>query len=558
MTTDYKYMNDNYEKIENDMKASMYDIVMSEQEKTSAIIGKAQTTGNIKLQDTLIELCNGESECLHNLLEISNLFVENLQKLDSYSRELKKVEDKNIASIINGMRKKAKVERGNSPVTADEKLEEINKEQEEITKEQEELEEKEKAAQKLIEQVEQEQNSNSESEETVPEESNQEEVEQTENEQVESTPVDDGPIVKSVEVVEDEDNLEKNPDELAKTVGIDMQNGDLGNGVMTFDSMSAQGQSSDDNTGNADKSIELAKSLGINIPSNLGSGVITFNSTAKVNENGELEKEESTEPVEEKQEEVPEETSPQVIPQVIDTSNNENKQIEEEREQESPSPVIPVITDSPITEPEVKEEVEQNNSEKETNTEIEIPTNLKLFKNNFDEVRAILTSASQIEKLRLSRFSQEALLNSKNFFSNVTNNPTPTNTSGELVIPVANKETAEQVIPQTEQVIPQVSNGELVIPTATPQDQTNPTVGESTPVIIPGQTEQQPSLEQKLMDNNLLPNDINSLQAQIDQKMAQAKQLYDAGQTLEAQNIYNEISELSKNLQSQQGVAMAA
>ena len=545
MTTTYKFLNDNYEKVENDIKASMYDIVMSEQEKTAAIIGKAQTTSNIKLQEKLIELCNEESECLHNLLEISNLFVENLHKLDSYSRALKKIEDKNIASIITGMRKQRAVDRGQSPVDTAEELEEINKKQEEISKEQEELQEKEIAAQKLIEQVEQEQKASSGP------------VEQEQQ-------VSNDPIVKSVELVEEVSEEDNTPDELAKTVGIDLQNGDLGSGVMTMDSTSVQGQQTTENAANdkSSKGLELAKSLGINLPSNLGNGVITFNSSVSLNDNNEIVEETKEEKKEEQKEEPPiveeppkeEETSSVIIPQ-ISTSNEENEN-KEEPPQEENSPVIPVITETPIvpTEPPQEENVEPTPVIETTPVVEEPPINLKIYKKNFDEVRAILTSASQIEKLRLSRFSQEALLNSKNFFENVTNNSSPETVSTGLVIPVVNNEQSEQVIPQPEQVIPQVSNGELVIPTGIVSEQ-------PAAPVIPTQPEQPNTLEQQLIDNNLLPNDINSLQAQIDQKMAEAKQLYDAGKTQEAQNMYNEISELSKSLQAQQaeqGVAMAA
>ena len=54
------------------------------------------------------------------------------------------------------------------------------------------------------------------------------------------------------------------------------------------------------------------------------------------------------------------------------------------------------------------------------------------------------------------------------------------------------------------------------------------------------------------MDNNLLPNNVDSIQDQINQKMEQAKQFYEEGKTEEAQNLYEEISELNKQLQSQQ------
>ena len=546
MYTEYVFENREYDVALRNVKSILFDIVMAEQAKVTAIIGKAQTTGDEKLQEKLIELCNEQGECLHSLLEISNSFRENLQKLDSYSRELKRIENKNIANIITGMRKQKAVERGNNPVAANDELEEINKKQEELNKEQEELLEKEQEAQKIIEQVEQEQQ----------EPHTDEQEPQVEEQEQQS----EGPVVKSVEVIEDEE-MENNPEELASAVGIDIQGGDLGSGVMTTSSTTAI----DDK--NADKGMELAKSLGINLPDNLGSGVIKFNSTASINENNELvdpKNEESAAPEEEKKEEEQESSIPVIIPQVVSTPEEEAKEenkdenVEEKTEETNSPVIIPTITESETKEEtkpviEINEEQAQQPEMPQQSEAPQQDIEIRLHKNNDDEVKAILTSETQFEKLKLSRFSQEAILNTKNFFEiTPTDEQQPVSSSSELVIPVATNNQSEQVIiPQTEQVIPQVNNGELVIPQATPTNEQQSTQVVQVPTAAP--------LEQQLMDNNLLPNDINSLQAQIDQKMAQAKQLYEAGQTQEAQNLYNEISELSKSLQNQQqGMAMAA
>lgn len=61
------------------------------------------------------------------------------------------------------------------------------------------------------------------------------------------------------------------------------------------------------------------------------------------------------------------------------------------------------------------------------------------------------------------------------------------------------------------------------------------------------------NLEQKLVDNGLLPGDS---QAQIEQMMSQANELYAAGKVEEAQAMYDKISELNKQIQG--GAAMAA
>ena len=108
MYTEYIFENREYDVALRDVKSILFDIVMTEQAKVTAIISKVRTTGDTNLQEKLISLCNEQAECLRSLLDISNSFRENLQLLDSYSRELKRIENKNIANIITGMRNKNK------------------------------------------------------------------------------------------------------------------------------------------------------------------------------------------------------------------------------------------------------------------------------------------------------------------------------------------------------------------------------------------------------------------------------------------------------------------
>ena len=94
MYTEYVFENREYDVALRDVKSILFDIVMTEQAKVNAIISKVKTTGDVKLQEKLIALCNEQAECLRSLLDISNSFRENLQMLDSYSRELKRIEKK--------------------------------------------------------------------------------------------------------------------------------------------------------------------------------------------------------------------------------------------------------------------------------------------------------------------------------------------------------------------------------------------------------------------------------------------------------------------------------
>ncbi len=59
------------------------------------------------------------------------------------------------------------------------------------------------------------------------------------------------------------------------------------------------------------------------------------------------------------------------------------------------------------------------------------------------------------------------------------------------------------------------------------------------------------SLESQLIDNGLLPPDVDSKQAEIEKLMEQANSLYASGKQAEAEEIYNKISLLSKELQGE-------
>lgn len=70
-----------------------------------------------------------------------------------------------------------------------------------------------------------------------------------------------------------------------------------------------------------------------------------------------------------------------------------------------------------------------------------------------------------------------------------------------------------------------------------------------------GSTTSNQSLEQQLMDSGLLTPDVTTKQAQIEQMMTQANELYAAGKVEEAQSMYNKISALNKELQESVGIS---
>ena len=66
------------------------------------------------------------------------------------------------------------------------------------------------------------------------------------------------------------------------------------------------------------------------------------------------------------------------------------------------------------------------------------------------------------------------------------------------------------------------------------------------------------SLEQQLVDNGLLPADIDTMKKQVEQLMEQANALYKEGKTTEAQAMYDKISEMNKQIQAKEGNSLSA
>ena len=58
------------------------------------------------------------------------------------------------------------------------------------------------------------------------------------------------------------------------------------------------------------------------------------------------------------------------------------------------------------------------------------------------------------------------------------------------------------------------------------------------------------SLEDKLIENGLLPADVDTMKKQVEQLMEQANALYKGGKTTEAQAMYDKISALNKEIQA--------
>ena len=524
MYTDYVFENRKYDIALRDVKSILFDIVMSEQEKVTSIISKVKTTGNEELQEKLLMLCNEQGECLRNLLEISNSFSENLQLLDSYSRELKKIENKNIANIISEIRSenanaKKKKKAPETPVVQEQPQQqepvqnmtpeqavqpevvaqpevpqqEVVAEQAPVTVEQAPVVAEQPAENPVAEEKKpvidgdikldiplelmgKKLTFNSTAKPIVPEGATQAPVEQPE-------------VVAQPEVPQEEAVVEQAPvaDQPTETPPAEEQ-----------------------------KSTVIGD-IKLDIPADLMGKKLTFKSTAKpIIPEGETPPQET--PVAEQQPEpVMEEPKPEntndlpievaeAAPAVVEQPVMEEEQVPVVEEQhpepvavETPQPteetpvenveeaaakpLLPLMPEEPVV--ETTQPVVETTPEKPENQSI---TTIK--KENTDEAKAIITSAKQTESLRNSFSTQETLLNESGFFQNNAN-------------------------------------------AVTPSDE---------------------NLEKDLIQNGLLPQEGNDLQKEVEQKMAEANKLYAEGKVEEAQKIFDEINNLGSTVAQQETI----
>jgi hypothetical protein len=534
MITDYVFENRKYDIALRDVKAILFDIVMSEQEKVTSIISKVKTTGNEELQEKLLTLCNEQGECLRNLLEISNSFSENLQLLDSYSRELKKIENKNIANIISEIRSE----------TANAKK---KKKAQETPVVQEQPQQQEPVQNMTPEQAVQP--------EVVaqPEVPQQEVVAEQAPVTVEQAPVvaeqpAENPVAEEKSPVIDGDIKLDIPLELmgkkltfnstakpivpegATQAPVEQPEVVAQPEVPQEEAVVEQAPVADQPTETPPAEEQKSTVIGdikLDIPADLMGKKLTFKSTAKpiipegeTPPQEEAPKEETPAPVMEEPKpentndlniEIPEaaptpaeqpvveqpiveesapvveeqpaveETNPE--PVVVETPQPAEETPVENVEAVEAKPLLPLMPEEPVV--ETTQPVVETTPEKPENQSI---TTIK--KENTDEAKAIITSAKQTESLRNSFSTQETLLNESGFFQNNAN-------------------------------------------AVTPSDE---------------------NLEKDLIQNGLLPQEGNDLQKEVEQKMAEANKLYAEGKVEEAQKIFDEINNLGSTVAQQETI----
>ena len=573
MFTEYVFENRKYDIALRDVKSILFDIVMSEQEKVTSIISKVRTTGNEELQEKLITLCNEQGECLRNLLEISNSFSENLQLLDSYSRELKKIENKNIASIISEMRSENANARKKKKAKAEENTEVPentvnNTEQPEPVVQTEQIVQSEPVAQ--TEQVAQPEPVAQTEQVAQPEPVAASEV-PTEQPVLEQPPV-EGQMEATEQKPAMEGDLKLNipPELLGKKLTFKSTAKPV---QPEGETQPAEAQTSETQTpeqstpaepqpepvtapatpaaepteNSAEDGEKKELNLGdikLEIPPDLMGKKITFKSTAKP-----VESEGETQPIEAQTSEQPTPAEPQPV------MEEAKKEPANEIKTETPTEATPVQDNptnpvTPVIEPEGSTPVNADQptpAEKPTESQ---PAEAKPVENvNEVESKPLLPLIPE-EPVVESTQPQEKTISETTTPQTTTPQAATPQTQPEnqkiTTIKKENTDEAKAIITsakQTESLRNSLGNQETLLNSSGFFQNNTNTAAQS-----------DENLEKNLIQNGLLPQESIDLQKQVEQKMAEANKLYAEGKMEEAQKIFDEINTLGNTIQPQEAV----
>ena len=101
MYTEYVFDDKKYEVASKNLKSILFDIVNAEGSKLADIRQKIAEADDSGLREQLIDLCNRQEVVLLRVLNISNHLTKALQSLDSFSKDVKTIENQSIAEIVS-------------------------------------------------------------------------------------------------------------------------------------------------------------------------------------------------------------------------------------------------------------------------------------------------------------------------------------------------------------------------------------------------------------------------------------------------------------------------
>ncbi|MBQ6324066.1 MAG: hypothetical protein IJI22_04440 [Bacilli bacterium] len=122
MGTEYIFDNREYDVGVRNLKATMFDIVASEEERTATLQEKVANEGYEDLQAGLVEVSSLQSACLMNIVRITNELVETMKQLDSCSKETKRIEQESINRKLASVGNSQVMDDPNVTMTSDESM----------------------------------------------------------------------------------------------------------------------------------------------------------------------------------------------------------------------------------------------------------------------------------------------------------------------------------------------------------------------------------------------------------------------------------------------------
>lgn len=554
MLTEYIFEDRKYENAIRDLKATLFDIIAMEEIRLSNIEMKIENEFDSAKKEELERLCAAQSECLNNTLRITKELTSSLIKLDSYSRNLKKMGSEAVSEAMTAVdnnvvyrtyEKDLKNARGEADTLASEMINSIDglgasdldKEQmiedvQTIQAGAEEYDSEDGMGQTEyvtnenyednMENSDEEYQVNESSEyedvdasEEVTEE-NVSEMETSEDNEVEMSDdvVEDGYTetedeVSDVEVSEDnqEDIVNLSSAEAPAALEENTASADVAEEVVQASEVSLPSveipAASEENTVSADVAEEAVQTSEVSLPSVEIPTVSEENTaSADVAEEAVQASEVSLPSVE-----IPDVSEENTVSADATTDTNQTVDVDIKlpiidavKDVEGTVPIAPAqgegisALDSVSNIVTNQEQLISENKELAKNTNMGVIQKLKFIKSNHDVSRAILTTKKQITKLRESKETQKALLSAR---GTIASNP----------------------------------------------------LTENTVVAIDNALENEKITEQQLIASGLLEASFADKQKQIEAMLEQANNLYKEGRAAEAQVMYDQISALNKELQ---------
>lgn len=514
MYTEYVFDDKKYEVASKYLKSILFDIVNEETSKLADIREKIAEADESDLRNKMIELCNRHEINILSILDVSKELNSTLQTIDSFSRDLRNVENESLAEIVSHY-----VEQQNSlaaeqqnvngvelqtvndmnPITDAVETQSVQNDVVDDQNVQTDAVEDQNVQTDNVEMENSEVNQVEQQEEAVAENVTEESPSAVEENSKDESPE----IVKTEEVSKEEENTEKQ-ETVASDSNVDVPVIESSTPVFPVEEM------------------EEEKGPEETVPDIFG----------VVDENkNEVEVNPITDAIEDASEnqDVENVDEQQVINNDVVSENTDVTSIQEE----TTNPVEQIVDEKPIS--EEKEVVDSDvqtiatDSSEQSQNVIPLPPFegaisdvnsdefideseiISFIKSDNNPPRAILTSESQITKLRASKGTNESLLTAKQFFK-----------FGE-------KKNTDSIIDE------QPVNDDIA-----------------------SNLNEQQSVDEVVSDSNILPFPEEKTKVeQMEEMMNQITELYNSGKVDEAQALSDKVSELNKELQQNQKVLAA-